>query len=105
MAYVDEARPDTVKDATLTVPATAGRVTPPVAVLTPAAVNNTVPGTVGLTAIFPKFMFPAFTIAIGVMTVADPVAVAVTCALTVVNPDTKTMAANNAINFFMTLSF
>jgi hypothetical protein len=40
------------------------------------------------------------------MMVADPVAVAVTCAFTVeVNPATKTTAANNAINFFMVLSF
>jgi hypothetical protein len=50
-------------------------------------------------------MLPAFAIAIGVMIVADPVAVPVTCVLTVAVTATKTTAAINVIKFFMVLSF
>jgi hypothetical protein len=93
-----------VKFAVDTVPVVAGSVTPPEAALIPAFDNTTVPGAV-LTAMLPKFMLPAFAIAIGVMIVADPVAVPVTCVLTVAVTATKTTAAINVIKFFMVLSF
>jgi hypothetical protein len=69
-----------VNEAAATVPLTAGKVTPPVFVLVPAGARTTVPAIVGLTAIFPKFMSTVFEIAIGVITVADVLAVADTWA-------------------------
>ena len=60
------------------VPETTGNVTPPVFVRTPAGVNTTVPATL-LTATFPKFISMVFEMAIGVMIVAEAVAVAETC--------------------------
>jgi hypothetical protein len=50
-------------------------------------------------------MLPAFAIAIGVIIVADPVAVHVTCAFIVAVTANKTTAAINVIKFFMVLSF
>jgi hypothetical protein len=93
-----------VKFAVDTVHVVAGSVTPPEAALIPAFDNTTVPGAV-LTAMLPKFMLPAFAIAIGVIIVADPVAVHVTCAFIVAVTANKTTAAINVIKFFMVLSF
>lgn len=110
MAKVEVPNPETVKDADLTIPATFGRDTPPVAVLESEVDNTTVPKVV-LTASLPKLISTVFAMVSGVMISADPVAVAdtcpgTTCAFNVdVNPDTKTMAAKNAIKFFTTLSF
>jgi len=80
MEYVEVPNPVTANEAAVTVPATAGSVTPPVFVRVPAGIRTTVPATVGLTAILPKFRSTVFEIAIGVITVADVVAVADTCA-------------------------
>jgi hypothetical protein len=79
MVYVYEPSPVTVKEAAEIVPATTGNVTPPVLVRTPAGVKITVPAT-ALTATFPKFISTVFEMAIGVMIVAEAVAVADTCA-------------------------
>jgi hypothetical protein len=48
-------------------------------------------------------MFPALAIAIGVIIVADPVAVAVPVSggITVAKLESDTITANNAINFFI----
>jgi hypothetical protein len=106
IAYVAELRPVTANAAEETAIAEVGSVTPPEGVLTLKGDKTTVPA-FAFTAIAPKFISTFFVIESGVMMVADPVAVAdtPTCALTVVNPDTKTMAAINVIKFFMALSF
>lgn len=68
-----------MKLAAVTVPAVAGRVTPPVLVRVPAdAERTTVPPDVGDTAMLPKFMLVTSDMVIGVMIlpVADAVAVA-----------------------------
>ena len=70
--------PVTVNAAAATVPVTAGRVTPPVFVRVLAGARTTEPAMVGLTAMLPKFISIVFEIAIGVITVADVVAVAET---------------------------
>jgi len=101
---VEVPNPFTVKDAAETVPVTAGSVTPPILLLVPSGANTTFPNVVP-TAILPKFISTVFVIEIGVMIVADPVAVPVTCALTVAVTATKTTAAINEIKFFMVLSF
>ena len=93
-----------MKFAVETVPVVAGSVTPPEAALIPAFDNTTVPG-VALTAMLPKFILPAVAIAIGVMIVAEPVAVPVTCAFAVADNATKTTAAMIVIKFFIVLSF
>ena len=71
--------PVTVKAAEDTVPAVAGKVTPPVIVLVPAGAKTTVPA-VPATAKLPKFISTVFEMLIGVTIVADAVAVAVACA-------------------------
>ena len=73
-------RPVTLNEAAVTVPVTAGRVTPPVFVRVPAGARTTVPAMVGLTAMLPKFISTVFVMAIGVITVAEVVAVAETWA-------------------------
>jgi len=75
--YVE--RPVMVNEAAAIVPATTGNVTPPVDVLVPAGASTTVPP-VPLTATFPKFMSTVFEMAMGVIIVADAVAVAETWA-------------------------
>lgn len=69
--------PVTLKEAAETVPVVAGKVTPPVLVRTPAVERTTVPAVVP-TAMFPKFMSTDLAIAIGVMMVAEALAVAET---------------------------
>lgn len=75
---VDPDKPVTVNLAAETVPAIAGRVTPPPAVRALAGDSKTVPEIVGLTATLPKLRSVILFIAIGVMIVADEEAVAVT---------------------------
>jgi hypothetical protein len=74
--------PVTVKDAAVTVPTVAGRVTPPVADLVgvPEAAGRTTVPSEEPTAIFPKLISVTFEIAIGVIIVAVAVAVALTWA-------------------------
>ena len=64
------AAPVTLNDAAVTVPATAGRVTPPVDVRVPAVDNKTVPA-VALIATLPKLMSAVFAMVIGVTIVAE----------------------------------
>ena len=80
ISYVYEPLPLTVKDAAVTVPVVAGKVTPLVLVRVPAGANTTVPPVAVCTAILPKLMSVFFEILIGVTTVAVAVAVAVACA-------------------------
>ena len=79
MLYVDVPSPVTVNLAALTVPVTAGRVTPPVFVRLLDGSIVTVPGIVELTANVPKFNSTEFEIVIGCITVADDFVVAVDC--------------------------
>ena len=62
--------PVTLKAAAVTVPVTAGSVTPPVRVLPPAGASITVPAT-ALTATLPKFISTVFVILIGIIMVAE----------------------------------
>ena len=77
IAYVKPTAPATVKDAAATVPVVDGSVTPPEPpVVRPLAVDNTtVPLVDDRTAMLPKFMSVTLVIVIGVMIVADAVAV------------------------------
>jgi hypothetical protein len=78
--YVASARPVTVNEAAVIVPAFVGRnVTPPVAVRALSGVRTMVPGS-ALTARLPKFMSTVLLMAIGSRIVAEAVAEAVTCA-------------------------
>ena len=89
--------------AAFTVPATTGKVTPPEIVRALAGVSVTVPGIVGLTATFPKLMSSDLEMAIGVMIVADAVAVAVTCALTVIEAIEKIATSDKRMVIFFIL--
>ena len=101
IVYVEPVKPVTVKDAAVTVPITAGRVTPPVVERVPAGVSITVPPT-ALTATLPKFMLAALAIAIGVTIVAVAVAVAETCANVLTANESRRIArTNNLIVFFI----
>jgi hypothetical protein len=103
---VDPERPVTVNLAAETVPVIAGRVTPPPAVRALAGDNKTEPETVGLTATLPKFRSVILLIAIGVIIVAEVVAVAVTCALTVTEVIEKRATSEMRMeSFFIDLSF
>ena len=87
IAYVYDPLPVTVKDAAVTVPVVAGKVTPLVRVRVPAGASTTVPPVAVCTARLPKLMSAFFAILIGVTTVAVAVAVAVACAwICEVNP-------------------
>ena len=79
MAYVYESEPETVKEAAVTVPVFAGKVTPPVNVRPLAGDKTTVP-TDPSVAILPKFISVFLEILMGVTIVADTLAVAVACA-------------------------
>jgi hypothetical protein len=96
-----------VNEAAATVPLTAGKVTPPVFVLVPAGASTTVPATVGLTAMLPKFISTVLEIAIGVITVAEVLAVADTWAKVVVANVTNAMvrAKSFAVAFIVGFSF
>ena len=102
MAYVEVPNPLTVKAAAVTVPVTAGSVTPPDFTRDPLVERATVPATVGLTAILPKFISTVFEIAIGVITVAEVVAVAETCAKVLIVKARKAMvSAKSFVVFFI----
>lgn len=77
------------------VPEIIGNVTPPVFVRPLAGDNTTVPAT-ALTATFPKFISMVLEIAIGVMMVAEAVAIPETCPNVVErNPNNTTEITNN----------
>jgi hypothetical protein len=104
---VKPACPVTVKAAAETVPVVAGKVQPPVTVRIGARVagRTTVPGAV-LTAMLPKFMSPALAMAIGVIIVADAVAVADTWANALAEMATITIArAKNFEICFILIEF
>ena len=69
--------PVTVNEAAVTVPVTAGSVTPPVIVRPPAGASITVPAT-ALTATLPKFISTVLVMLIGMIIVAEEVALAET---------------------------
>jgi len=95
------AAPVTLNDAAVTVPATAGSVTPPVEVRDPAVVNTTVPAIV-LIATFPKLMSAVLAIVIGVTIVAEELLVAETWAKRLVeSPIRITVRAKNLICVFI----
>jgi len=105
MEYVEVPNPVTLNDAAVTVPATAGNVTPPVFERVPAGTSTTVPAMVGLTAILPKFISTVFEIAIGVITVADVVAVADTCAKELIVKANIAMVRVKILVVFFIVSF
>ena len=78
MPKVKPAVPVTLNSAAETVPAEAGKVTPPLLVLVPAGTKTTVPALVA--EILPKFMSTFLVIEMGVTIVAVAVAVALDCA-------------------------
>jgi hypothetical protein len=98
--YVAPGFPLTVNVAAVTVPVTAGRVTPPVAVRVAAGASITVPG-LAFTATLPKFISLALVIEIGVTMVAVAVAVADTWAIALAVKATITIEI--ARIFFMIL--
>ena len=104
MAYVEVPSPVTLKEAPVTVPVTAGSVTPPVFVRVPSGVRTTVPGFTGLTAILPKFISTVLVMAIGVIIVADVPAVADTCAnVLAVSASIATIRIKSFIDFSIVL--
>ena len=106
IAYVNEGAPDTVNDAAATVPVVDGRVTPPEPPVVRVLLvdNTTVPLVDARTAMLPKFISVTLAMVIGVMIVADAVAVADTCAKDdVADAITITAAATSTLEMFFIL--
>jgi hypothetical protein len=95
MVYALVPSPVTVNLAAWTRPVTAGRVIPPVKVRVGVAEAGKVtvpPGAVGFTAILPKLISRFLAMLIGVMMVAEALAVAEICAkVVVINPEKRTI--------------
>jgi hypothetical protein len=102
MVYALVPSPVTVNLAAWTRPVTAGRVIPPVKVRVGVAEAGKVtvpPGAVGFTAMFPKLMSRFLVMLIGVMMVAEALAVAeIWAKVVVINPEKRTIRMKN---FFM----
>lgn len=97
--------PVTLNEATETVPAVAGSVTPPVDDIVPAGVKTTVPD-VELTATLPKFMSVVLAMAMGLTILAVAVADAVICAEVLLEkPITRIGAPKMRIVFFTCFLF
>jgi len=100
ITYVKPASPVTVKEAAVTVPVVAGRVTPPNVERAPAGVNVTDPGFT-LEATFPKFISDPHAIAIGVIIVAEARAVCDTWAN--ISVENASIAKSTTKSFFIIL--
>jgi hypothetical protein len=87
--------PVTVKEAAVTVPLVAGKVTPPVAVRTPAVLNITVPPVCACTETLPKFMSTILVILMAVRMVAVAEAFATAWADTPCETDISITDANS----------
>lgn len=102
----DPVKPVTVNFAAVTVPVVTGSVTPPPAVRALAGLRATVPAMVGLTATLPKFRSTDLEMAIGVIIVAEEVAVAVTCAFKVTDVSVKRATSEIRMeSFFIVFKF
>ena len=80
IAYVNDPDPVTVKAAAVTVPVVEGSVTPLVLERVPAGARTTVPPVPACTAMLPKLISAFLAMLMGLITVAEAVAVAVDCA-------------------------